>query len=155
MTDLADIIDEMHALEQSWRGGLPSRCVNWSAADEATNECADELADLIKELTEYAELGQEVGAVPNGKLVGWWNGITPGFDGMGAPSVRWGADAENSGHDIPLYDGYNPIHYVTPATSPAHTSEARDAARYRWIRTGSGMDEAIDAAMRQEGGSDE
>lgn len=52
---------------------------------------------------------------PNGKLVGWWNGTTDNGerDGIGW-SVRWGADAEDSNHDIPLYDGYNPIHYVTP-----------------------------------------
>jgi hypothetical protein len=93
----------------------------YDGRSDAFNLAASELATLI------AELGQEVGAVPNGKLVGWWNGITPGFDGMGVPSIRWGADAENSGHDIPLYDGYNPIHYVTPPSSPAHTSEARDA----------------------------
>lgn len=54
-------------------------------------------------------------AEPNGKLVAWWNGITPGYDGQGVPSIRWGADAENSGHDIPLYDGFNPIHYQQPA----------------------------------------
>ena len=52
---------------------------------------------------------------PNGKLVGWWNGITPGYDGQGDWSIRWGADAENSRHDIPLYDGFNPIHYQQPA----------------------------------------
>ena len=56
---------------------------------------------------------------PNGKLVGWWNGIMPDVTGRSpyGPSVRWGADAENSGHDIPLYDGYNPIHYTTPQPS--------------------------------------
>lgn len=51
----------------------------------------------------------------NGKLVAWWNGITPGYDGQGDWSIRWGADAENSRHDIPLYDGFNPIHYQQPA----------------------------------------
>ncbi len=55
------------------------------------------------------------GQEPNGKLVAWWNGIMPGYDGQGVPSIRWGADAENSGHDIPLYDGYNPVHYQQPA----------------------------------------
>lgn len=54
-------------------------------------------------------------SVPNGKLVAWWNGITPGYDGQGNYSIRWGADAENGAHDIPLYDGINPIHYQTPA----------------------------------------
>lgn len=48
-------------------------------------------------------------AEPNGKLVGWWNGMK-GEDA----SIRWGADRENECHDIPLYDGYNPIHYQTP-----------------------------------------
>jgi hypothetical protein len=63
---------------------------------------------------------------PNGKLVGWWNGITPGYDGQGIPSIRWGADAENSGHDIPLYDGYNPIHYQQPTpAAPGIDSEVR------------------------------
>jgi uncharacterized protein YukE len=61
MTDRDDIIEELYSLEQSWRGGLPSRSVNWSAADQATNACADELADLIKELTEDAHLVQNDG----------------------------------------------------------------------------------------------
>ena len=62
---------------------------------------------------------------PNGKLVGWWNGISRHDDRDGTgPSVRWGEGAENTYHDIPLYDGYNPIHYVTP---PAHGQPVVDA----------------------------
>ena len=113
------VSEKLRAMEKEMREyanepvGLPRTPV-----DALIDGWADRLTPLI------AELGQEVGAVPNGKLVGWWNGITPGFDGMGVPSIRWGADAENSGHDIPLYDGYNPIHYVTPPFSPAHTSSS-------------------------------
>lgn len=63
---------------------------------------------------------QTAGVVePNGKLVGWWNGIMPDVTERSpyGPSVRWGAGAEDSAHDIPLYDGYNPIHYTTPQPS--------------------------------------
>jgi len=52
--------------------------------------------------------------------VAWWNGIKPDVTDRSpyGPSVRWGADAENSRHDIPLYAGYNPVH-LTPAPPPA------------------------------------
>ncbi len=72
-----------------------------------------------------AALSQTAGvAEPNGKLVGWWNGIMPDVTERSpyGPSVRWGADTEDSAHDIPLYDGYNPIHYRQPgalAAAPA------------------------------------
>lgn len=65
---------------------------------------------------------------PNGKLVGWWNGITPDVTDRSPfePSVRWGANAENSSHDIPLYDGYNPIHYQQPAQSSVPMEALRE-----------------------------
>lgn len=67
---------------------------------------------------------------PNGKLVGWWNGIMPDVTERSPyePSVRWGADAEDSAHDIPLYDGYNPIHYTAPQPSADAVLVPRGAA---------------------------
>lgn len=64
-------------------------------------------------------------AAPNGTIVGWWNGIMPDATGRSpyGPSVRWGASAQNSGHDIPLYDGYNPIHYQAPAAPAVAVDE--------------------------------
>ena len=51
-------------------------------------------------------------AVDSNKPVAWWNGISESVfnerDGRG-PSIRWGSDAENAWHDIPLYAGYNPV----------------------------------------------
>lgn len=69
-------------------------------------------------------------AEPNGKLVGWWNGMK-GEDA----SIRWGADRENEYHDIPLYDGYNPIHYQTPtpaADAGGVTERTAPAAPEGW-----------------------
>lgn len=69
--------------------------------------------------------GSAVQGEANGKLVGWWNGITDNGerDGIGW-SVRWGADAQDSNHDIPLYDGFNPLHYTTPPPAPSETYRA-------------------------------
>ena len=71
---------------------------------------------------------------PNGKLVGWWNGIMPDVTERSpyGPSVRWGADAEDRAHDIPLYDGYNPIHYRQPdalAAAPAAPSAPAESVQ--------------------------
>jgi hypothetical protein len=43
------------------------------------------------------------------KPVAWWNGIRPDLRSNDS-SIRWGENAEDSGHDIPLFDGPNPIH---------------------------------------------
>ena len=84
-----------------------------------THEISDFVLTVVDLLPVLA--ARQPGAA-NGKLVGWWNGITPGYDGQGDWSIRWGADAENSRHDIPLYDGFNPIHYQQPAqgVDPVH-----------------------------------
>ncbi|QYW02190.1 hypothetical protein CPT_Sonora_089 [Stenotrophomonas phage Sonora] len=81
----------------------------------------------------------------SGKLVGWWNGITPGYDGQGDWSIRWGADAENSRHDIPLYDGLNPIHYQQPAQGIDLTYIRELAKNWRkcLMRPGMGWREAV------------
>ena len=54
---------------------------------------------------------------PAEKPVAWWNGISEDKTERSpyGPSIRWGADAENSGHDIPMYAGYNPVHFANPA----------------------------------------
>lgn len=76
-------------------------------------------------------------AEPNGKLVGWWNGIMPDVTGrsLQEPSVRWGKDGENSRHDIPLYDGYNPIHYQAPTAPAAPAVVVDEAMVERLVRT--------------------
>lgn len=73
-------------------------------------------------------------AEPNGKLVGWWNGIMPDVTERSpyGPSVRCGADAEDSAHDIPLYDGYNPIHYRQPDALAAAPATSGGEARRVW-----------------------
>jgi uncharacterized protein (DUF2267 family) len=88
------------------------------------HDCCPELPFTDYELIEALEarfgeaaLSQPAGvAEPNGKLVGWWNGIKPDVTERSpyGPSVRWGADAEDRAHDIPLYDGYNPVHFTKP-----------------------------------------
>lgn len=102
---------------------------------------------------DLAHLQGEAVPVANGKLVAWWNGVTPGYDGQGNWSIRWGADAENSAHDIPLYDGYNPIHYQQPAElsevsggsgdlgerQPAWNDSARLACLESWAREPGGL----------------
>lgn len=62
------------------------------------------------------------------KPVAWWNGIREDKLERSpyGPSIRWGADAENDGHDIPLYAGMNPIHYTTQP--PHHDRGANDSA---------------------------
>ena len=101
-----------------------------------------------------AELGQEVGAV--------------------APDARFPDDG--NGDDDAYNKGWNDCRAFTIASKyanppPAHTSEARDAARLEWLwndlrlmdkynrfqewdRVANNYRDAIDAAMRQEGGSD-
>ena len=49
--------------------------------------------------------------------VGWWNGILPDVTDRSpyGPSIHWSANAENDGHDIPLYAGVNPSRVQQPA----------------------------------------
>lgn len=172
-------IERLRALVQSWReiadkhdaraerlneSGDASDAAWCEAAAEHRSYCADELATLI------AELGQEVGA----EQIGWVREVT-WVDGRNMTIY------ENE--PKPLVNpmaGFVSQRIVPVFTSPAHTSEARDAARYRWLRdqnsitespdawtitrcdfadiedparywVGTDLDAAIDAAMRQEG----
>lgn len=93
---------------------------NWEGDTYPDLYAADQMHQYARDYA--AALSQTAGvAEPNGKLVGWWNGIMPDVTERSPywPSVRWGADAEDSAHDIPLYDGYNPIHYRHPDTIAA------------------------------------
>jgi hypothetical protein len=174
-------IERLRALEKKWRGigdAKHSKAEGPFAveSDKIANLCegdlchqfADELATLI------AELGQEVGAVaPVAWMLVTKNGTLPY------------QSQENCKRDAALIGREDvrvrPLTYGD--TSPAHTSEARDAARLDWlVNRGASVDytranhgqsacrviafgepltdwlpthrEAIDAAMRQEGGSD-
>jgi hypothetical protein len=103
-------------------------------------------------LSLIAELGQEVGAVPLWISRHW-------REDLARDSVVSVVNREDSAHSLQVY----------VSTSPAHTSEARDAARYRWLRENCEvngpdwvvwlddkeciqLDDRIDAAMRQEAG---
>ncbi len=160
------MIERLRALVQSWReiadkhdaraerlneSGDASDAAWCEAAAEHRSYCADELATLI------AELGQEVGAV---EQLGWVREVT------------W-----VDGRNMTIYENepkplVNPMagfvsQRIMPVfTSPAHTSEARDAmaarivAKYRrepgWgcMNPEAQMEKArgfVDAAMRQEG----
>ena len=89
----------------------------------------ENFADLVAALSQTAGVPE-----PNGKLVGWWNGIMPDVTERSpyGPSVRWGADAEDSAHDIPLYDGYNPIHYRQPDSLTAAPAASGGEDRRVW-----------------------
>lgn len=90
---------------------------------------------------------------PNGNLVGWWNGITPDVTERSpyGPSVRWGADAEDRAHDIPLYDGYNPIHYVTPTAAPAGVDRAAYEGAREDLLDWKGRAQRAEAELRRLG----
>jgi hypothetical protein len=116
-------IERLRALEKKWRAagdaetkradgdGLSDGEQGWHhGRGEQYDNCADELASLI------AELGQEVGAV----APAWFYVRTPGADyDYTFTKTREEAidlqDCDEPDEPIPLY------------TSPAHTSEARDA----------------------------
>lgn len=72
-------------------------------------------------------------APTEGVPVAWWNGIQEDKLERSpyGPSIRWGADAENDGHDIPLYAGMNPIHYTT---QPPHQDRGEVYNLLRSIR---------------------
>lgn len=104
---------------------------------ELARHVAYELPDGEHPLYTRPQAALSSTAAPAGNLVAWWNGIRPDTRSDDS-SIRWGADAEDSGHDIPLYDGPNPIH-ATPAPvagdavaerEPLTGSEPRDLAFY-------------------------
>lgn len=96
--------------------------------DAATREGSafDRCRDLtIQNIRTWCAMQRAVGTTPQAaqvqppaeKPVAWWNGISEDKTERSpyGPSIRWGADAENSGHDIPMYAGYNPVHFAHPA----------------------------------------
>lgn len=88
---------------------------NQGGVSQVWGYTADQMYQYARDYA--AALSQPAGvAEPHGKLVGWWNGIKPDVTERSpyGPSVRWGADAEDRAHDIPLYDGYNPVHFTKP-----------------------------------------
>ena len=78
--------------------------------------------------------------VAEAKPAAWWNGVSPSRTGNPDydPSVRWGADAEDDWHDIPLYAGRNPVHYQQP-------DPATDLEQFRVLAQG-GID-ALNESM--------
>src|SRR5690625_5297777 len=83
--------------------------------EQASDECAEALERAIAQQP-----------VADEKPIGWWNGILPDVTDRSPydPSIRWGADAENSGHDIPLYAGVNPSRAQQPAAVDDDTLES-------------------------------
>jgi hypothetical protein len=101
---------------------------------EVVDDCLSgsiSMPDLYMEVLGIALSSPRQEGEANGKLVGWWNGIMPDVTERSpyGPSVRWGAGAEDSAHDIPLYDGYNPIHYQTPTSNAASTAASTQGLR--------------------------
>lgn len=80
-----------------------------------------------------------------GKVVGWWNGQR-GEMLDGEPSIRWGANAENTWHDIPLYAGPNPIHALR--AQPAGGGEDWQA---RALAAEADIERMTDAFNRENG----
>lgn len=131
-----------------------------SLLEQISERVDSETLDLVHKL--IAELGQEVEAA---EPVGY---MDPDADFM----LPRKGQCVLSSQVVLVRDPHGK--YTRPIyLSPAHTSEARDAARYRWIvenaivqwseNTHIGMDpcstklpldNAIDAAMRQEGGNE-
>lgn len=62
--------------------------------------------------------------------VAWWNGMPASPLEGTPPSIRWGADAEDTHHDIPLYAGFNPVHTRPPEPEPV----CRWTLSYGWNR---------------------
>lgn len=152
-------IERLRALEKQWK-----QLADYAADDKwdegyisAMNSAADDLSRLI------ADLGQEVGAV---EPVGY---MDPDADFM----LPRKGQCVLSSHVVLVRDPHGK--YTRPIyLSPAHTSEARDSERLDWLdakctnvadeygiasqlyfgtyATGK-LREAIDAAMRQEGGT--
>lgn len=158
------MIERLRALEKKWRAagdaetkradgdGLSDGEQGWHhGRGEQYDNCADELATLI------AELGQEVGAEQADSCC---------------------AEDDGCPTEMAVLKRFWRQH-----SSPAHTSEARDAnsARYEWLKRhishadfepadgvgidlifrlpttcaiSANLDATLDAAMRQEGGSD-
>lgn len=66
------------------------------------------------------EIHTAVAAAPECKEppVAWWNGMQETPLGGMPPSIQWGADAEDTRHDIPLYAGFNPVYTHPVAPEP-------------------------------------
>lgn len=147
-----DKFERLRALEKKWRGigdakhskaegpfAVESSKIANLCEGDLCHQMADELATLI------AELGQEVGAVadevpiPLGALCT----LLMCSDPWPIPDLGLGdsrdavvAYVDNLAASAGFQDWIDAYHSVRQDyTSPAHTSEARDAARYRALKT--------------------
>lgn len=118
---------------------LQQQCSDWGVYWRAPDAHGVKLTMAqAQELLERA-LGVEVEIAqptPAGKLVAWWNGIGEDITERSpyGPSIRWGAEAENSGHDIPLYDGYNPAHYAPRVVPDQNAGDGEYASGWNACR---------------------